>query len=279
MTRALGALLLALLPAVAGAACPEPRSNNDLVVALEDATAAFGKLEIDAFNKAAEEASAILVCLDEPISRPSAAEYHRVMGIQLFLSRNSPAAQKSFAAARSVEPDYTFPTDLVPEGNPIRDDYTAVDPQLGPMEMATNPKSGSIRLNGSRSLNRARPLPVIFQLLDGRGAVTQTVLVGPDTDLPSYELEGPATNEPRPPKEAGAGPSKPLLFGAVGAAVVAAGLYGGALATKGSFNGATDPSVLAGKQKTANSLVITSGVLGAVAVGSGTTAFLVSGRF
>ncbi len=276
-------MLTAVLFVVGGtahAACEEPRSNAELVEVLEEATHAFSKLEIDAFNAAADRATTIIVCLDEPISMPSAAEYHRVKGIQLFLARNSPAAQKSFAAARTVEPDYVFPTDLVPAENPIRNDYEALDPGEGPIDDVPPPKQGSIRLNGSRALQRARPLPVIFQLLDERGAVTQTVVVEAGEPLPSYETAGGGGAEP-----VGASPSvrrrpsTPLLVGAVAGLAVAGGLYGGALATKASFYNTTDPTTLESRRSTANTLVVTSGVVGAVSLGLGATSFMLSGSF
>lgn len=275
--RSLALLAFALVGSQAHAACSSVSANDDLVLALEDATTAFGKLEIEAFETAAERARELVVCLGEPISRPTAAEYHRVMGVALFLSRNSPAAQKSFAAARSVEPDYTFPTDLVPEGNPIRDDYAALDPKVGPFELAVEPKAGSLRLNGSRSLNRAAPLPVIFQQLDGRGAVLSTVVVEGGAALPTYEMAN--VKPEKAPREQGAGPNKGLLAGAAAGVVVAGGLYGAALATKGAYGDSTTVSDLERRRKTTNALVMASGVIGVAAVGTGTTAFLVSGRF
>lgn len=273
--RMIPLLSFLVLPELALATCPTPTDNQSVVESLETATAAFAEFEVEAFDRAADAATAAVECLDEPISRPSAAEYHRIRGLQLFLSRNSPEAQKSFAAARSIEPEYSFPTDLVPEGNPIRGDYEAIDPDVGPFAPASDPKNGSLRLNGSRSLNRAVPLPVIFQRLDGRGAVVETVLVLGGDPLPAYDSKG-GGDTPRPRAK---GPSKPLLVGALAGIAVAGGLYGGALATKSSFTNTSDPTVLDGKRATANTLVIGSGVVGALAVGTGTTAFLVSGRF
>jgi hypothetical protein len=275
--RAVPALLAVLLATSIGAAraeCPAPTANADLVGVLEEATTAFGKLEIEAFQAAAARAEDVVACLAEPVSRPTAASYHRVQGLSFFLQRNSPEAKLSFAAARSVEPAYAFPTDLVPEGNPVRADYEAVDPKAGPFDVALPPKAGSLRLNGSQSMRRARPLPVIFQLLDGRGAVVETALVPGGAPLPPYDARG--LDKPR---AAGDGPSLPLLIGGGVALAAAGGLYAGALVTKGSIEQTDVIADLDGKRRTANTLVLASAGAGAVGVGLGVTSFLVSGSF
>lgn len=274
-----GAVLISamLSPMVAAADCPEPKANADLLIALEEATTAFGRLEIETFNAAANEAAAVVGCLAEAISRPSAAEFHRVQGLALFLGRNSPAAQLSFAAARSVEPEYVFPTDLVPDGNPIRVDYKAIDPKVGPFELANAPKSGSLRLNGSRSLNRATPLPVIFQRLDGRGAVVQTVVVGPGEPLPTFQTGSDGSS--REPRVARSGPHIPLLIGSGVALAAAGGLYAGAFMTKTSIGNSEVIADFEGKRQTANTLTLGAGGAAVVGIGLGATSFLVSGSF
>jgi hypothetical protein len=127
-------------------------------------------------------------------------------------------------------------------------------------------------------MNRAKPLPVIFQRLDGRGAVIETVLVEGDAALPVYEMGKGGNNAVDKPKEAGGGPNVPLLIGAAVGLVAAGGLYGAALSTKASMSKAP-LSELESKRSTANTLVLVSAGVGVAAAGVGTTSFLVSGSF
>lgn len=287
MTALLLLALAASRPALA-AECAVPSTNQHLLAALEEASSSFARLKIDAFKTATETAVGLVECLGEPISRPTAAEYHRVIGLERFLDTDVEGARRSFAAARSLEPDYAFPADLVPEGNPILEAYGAVDPQAGPFEELAAPAHGSLRLNGSRTNRRATSLPLVFQLLDDRGGLRTTHLVAGDASLPEYETAAepdhttetpPPEPENRPAGKARKGPRVALLVGAGVAAVAAGGVYGAALGAKGGFENTDDISSLDRRKGLANGLVVTSGGLGVAALALGTTAFVVNGRF
>jgi len=267
--------LLLLLPGLAHAACDAPSKNADLVEALDAAELAFGEFEVEDFKAAHALATSHLECLNEPISRTTAAEFHRVSGLSLFLDRNSPDAAKSFAAARAIEPDYSFPTDLIPPGNPMLETYTSVEPDSGATEMLARPKTGSIKLDGSGSLNRRVSLPAIFQLFDGRGAVVKSTLLAPGDALPEYERAGSAA----PEKVGGGGAKVPLMIGAGASLAIAGGLYGSGMATRSGYQNATTVAEAESKRGLTNGLVIGAGVAGLAAVGMGTTSFLLSGKF
>ncbi|MEZ4318396.1 MAG: hypothetical protein R3F61_12870 [Myxococcota bacterium] len=264
-----------VLPSIGRAECERASRNADLLGALESAGLAFGKLEVESFQASHTEAKRHLECLNEPISRTTAAEFHRVSGLALFLERNSPDAARSFAAARAIEPAYTFPTDLVPEGNPLLATYAEVDPDAGTTELVPRPKVGSIKLDGSGSLNRKTALPAIFQLFDGRGAVIETTLLTPGAPLPEYEKAGNGG----PAKAGGGGPNVPLLVGAGACLAVAGGLYAGGAVTHGGWANSTSVAESRSKRSLTNTLVIASGVAGVAGVGLGTTSFVLSGKF
>lgn len=282
MVRRLFVLVALLAVGPAHAECTGPTTNAALVEALDTASLAFARLDIPVFQEDAARAREILDCLGEPISRPTAASWHRMHGIALFLERNSPAARRSFAAARSIEPAYTFPSDVVPEGNPLLEDYTALDPDIGPFELVAAPKVGAVRLDGSGSLNRSRGRPVIYQVIDGRGAVVQTALLDGEDAMPALPENlsgGPSSNgDDKVPKER-KGPSVPLLVGAGVGVLAAGGLYAGSAASRSAYFEETQVSELDGRRATTNALAVGSGVSAAVAVGLGTTSFLIAGRF
>lgn len=271
-------VLLGLGTGTAYAECEAPSSVADLGMSLDEAMGSFGRLEIEAFKGSVSTVEALLPCLDEPISRSAAAAYHRVTGLAHFLDRDAPQARKSFASARTIEPDYVFPTDVVPEGNPIRVDYAAVDPEVGPFETASAPRNKSIRLNGMLSIRRPVPLPVIVQVLDGRGGVESTTVVAGGAPLPLV-ADGDLGGRASAPRAPSAGPNKGLLIASAAGLGVAGALYGGALATKAGFDNTDDLSSLKGRRSTTNALVMSSAGVAVASLGVGTAAFFVSGSF
>lgn len=282
MVRRLFVLVALLAVGPAHAECTATTTNAALVEALDTASLAFARLDIPVFEEDAARAREILDCLGEPISRPTAAAWHRLHGIALFLERNSPAARRSFAAARSIEPAYTFPSDVVPEGNPLLEDYTALDPNVGPFELVAAPKVGAVRLDGSGSLNRSRGRPVVYQVIDGRGAVVQTALLDGEDAMPALPegLAGTSSNgEQKGPKPDRKGPSLPMLVGAGVGVLAAGGLYAGSAMSRSAYYDETRVAELDGRRSTTNALAVGSGVTAAVAVGLGTTSFLIAGRF
>ncbi|MEZ4316384.1 MAG: hypothetical protein R3F61_02720 [Myxococcota bacterium] len=264
-------------PASSGA-CATPSQNTDVRSSIDAAASAFGDLDLATFQSTHAETRAKLACLNEPISRSTAAEFHRMEGLSLFMDRNKPEAVKSFAAARAIEPNYVFPSDLVPEGNPVIAAYTELDPDAGAKEMLPRPKVGSVKVDGSGSLERNSTLPAIVQLFDGTGAVTQTVLLKAGEPVPSYDVPDSAAPE-KPPKAKGGGPNVPLLIAGGASLAVAGGLYGGGAVTRGAWKNATSVADADRSRGTTNALVVASGVAGAVGVGLGTTSFVLSGRF
>src|SRR5688500_15029340 len=111
-------MLTLLLAPLAAAQCDGPTSTADLEAALLDARRSLERLDGTAFGAATDRIDAVLPCLGEPMSRHLAAEVHRTKGIRAVTER-SPDASRYFAAARTIEPAYKFPSTLIPEGNPV----------------------------------------------------------------------------------------------------------------------------------------------------------------
>ena len=274
-------------------ACDRVSETHEVGAAIDEAYELYRELEIDKFREQVDVARKHIECLDTFLSRHHGAEFHRVEGVRLFVDRNSPEAQKHFAAARALEPNYSFPTDLVPEGNPLLDDYQALEPIAGSFETVARPRAGSIKLDGSSTLNRGLERPVTFQLADASGKVVLSKVLAAADAPPAYDAEESASTggsekapkTPKEPREKGAkkGPSVPLLVVAGAAAVAAGGLYGGAFVSRGQWQGVAPNSGQVDKVNAArgltNGLVVGSWIAGGVAVGMGTTAFVVNGRF
>lgn len=270
-------LLLAVHVALA-ADCAAPTTNEDLVVALGDAVRAYGELDRTGFEASLRAAKEAVDCLGEVIEPSHAAELHRATGLSAFLARDEDLAKTRFAAARRIEPAYTFPDTLVPEGNPVRELYQGLDPAQSPVDELPPPAAGSLRLDGRSSRERRTLLPTVFQRLDGQGAVLESSLLNPGVPAPAYE-QGKVDDRAKPTK-AKRGPSVPLLAVAGVVAAGAIGTYVGSHVSRSGYDkhvqaGGPNPDftdTANAKRSTTNALVITSVGLGIAAAGTGAVA-------
>ena len=275
-------LLIALTPqhVVAAQVCEEPSSTLELRTLLEDAEDAYSRLDVAAFKAATDSARALLPCLSEPLPRTLAASFHRAMGLRLFVDRDSESAQLAFAAARSVEPLYRFPTTLVPEGHPVRVQYGAYPVELGEYLPVAQP-AGRITFDGTDVLQRPLSWPSIVQIYDEAGQIVETHYLQPAEPMPGYPL---ATGDVirggviREGLQFHPQPTKPLLAGAAGVALLTGGLY---LINLRQWNAYWDDETTQATDYDAyrartNGLVVGTWVGGTAAVVLGTGAFFVA---
>ncbi len=272
-----------------GADCASSRTTADLKAQLEAAEATYGQLDVAGFRDAMDRARQILPCLEDELTRHTAAELHRFEGLLAFVDRDPEHSPTAFAAARAIEPHYRFPETLVPSGNPVLQDYEAIDPRSAKVEVLADPVGGRLVLDGRTANQRPTSLPTVFQLVQDDGRVTDTAYLWPGDPVPPYERRpGPRvavgpTPEPVPGGGGGAasvvrrGPDKRFLIGAGGALLASAVLYGGAFAVHQRYDDpTTDIDRLNGIRTTNNTLVMASGATAVVGLGLGTTAFLVA---
>jgi len=204
---------LTLVPQPAAAQdCPKATTTAQLQAALDTAEKAFGDVDVEAFEQAMEEVHATLPCLDEVVSASLVAQLHRMEGLAAFVEQSNERAEVAFAAARTIEPRYTFPSSVVPTGNPVLKTYQKREASC-PAEPIPRPAEGEVRVDARPTDLRPTEFPAILQVVDG-GKAQVTSYLWPDDALP-YE---PA----REPRGASRGVKLGLLAG--GGVVAAAGL-------------------------------------------------------
>lgn len=269
MIRAVAPALLLVqllaLPALAqDAPCPDGQVGTvELTRALGTAEAYFSSLNVDGFKRATDEARALVPCLDEPVPRTLAAELHRFQGIRAFVDRDLAAAQRSFTSARSIEPDYSFPTYLVPEGNPLLAQYAAADPTDPATRKVGKPRKGRLQFDGEPSLDRPTERPTVAQHLDERGRVVSTAYLAPGDTLFAYEIELVRPWEKRKMRWAGASMGSSAL------------LWASAWQARSTYESPTlQHDQLDAQRDTVNSLTATSALFALVAGGLATWAVL-----
>ncbi len=262
------------------AECGHDLSTADLVAMLEGAEWAYSQADLPGFSSATERIRAELPCLSEELPRNIAARVHRMVGLRGFVDRDPDVSTRAFAAARAIEPAYTFPSAMVPAGNPVLLDYNAVPIEAGQHDAVLAPADGYLVFDGRPDLARPRSWPTVVQFVASTGEVTDTLYLWPDQGLPVYEIaSAPVDADPLP--TTGTEPvdravSVPLLAVAGGLAVASGALYAVSRAEHARYyDPATPIADLEGLRSQHNGLVWASrgAATGAALVGAG--AFLV----
>lgn len=257
--------------APASAACSASAKLGDLDAAMTAAESAYGK-DLAAFQAAVDQASSVLPCINEAVDPAEAARYHRMIGLGAYVARDPAAEISAFAAARSADPAYVFPESMVPAGNPLRQDYAAVDLDGDVTKPVPAPAVGEVRLDGKAGAARSSDWPVVFQLLAADGHALTTAYLLPQDPLPAFVIAPSVAVMPAErmstAKPASHNPGRPLAIGAAAAALLAGGAYTGATLAAEDFrtNAHTDEEYGALRTR-ADALVITTAGLSAVATG------------
>lgn len=213
-----------LLPGSAWARdCADRWSAVQLEAVLVDAEVAYERLDLAGFRDAADDARRMLPCLSEAVMPPMAARYHRVRGMAAFVDRDRREAREAFAAARALEPAWRFPSTMVPEGNPLLEDYGALPLDGGRYEKVAPPAEGRISFDGLPTRMRPRDWPTVVQIFDASGGVRTTRWVRPGDAVPRYEASDGVLVEERLRSSRATDARVPLLVGA-GAGLVASGV-------------------------------------------------------
>lgn len=177
-------LALCLLPTLARAAdCERATLGTDVLATLDAAEAAYARVDVEAFEAAVVQARAEVSCLQEAVTPAVAAQLHRLEGLSAFVEDARDRAVTAFAAARSLEPDYSFPSTVVPPGNPVIDQYLA-RPATSATERLPPPADGKLRLDGRPGEDRPLELPVLLQVIDPEGRPGVTAYLWPGDALP-----------------------------------------------------------------------------------------------
>ncbi len=258
------------------AAC-EPITASAFVATLTEAESAFAALDIEGFLAQSEAAREQLPCLVDIAPPGLAAQIHRVEGLRAFGERSVDAV-RYFAAARSIEPAYTFPVDVAPAGSPLLDDYFALNMESHQREPVPAASDGAVSFDGAAQSLRPTAWPTLFQWVDAGGVVRVTAYVRVGDVLPVYPALVPpvvssSTGSNPPPTSSTVTrvrPAWPLAVGAGAAALGAAGLYAGAAGSRAAWSDPATPDARLDPLKhRTNALVVASGVSAVAAVGLG----------
>ncbi len=123
--------MLLLFAQLAQAACTFDASAEQLTTNIDAAEKAYVSLDVPEFQRAMTEVDYLLPCLTDPVAPDLAAELHRIRAIGQYVDgHKSVAVLASLRAAKGLEPDCVFPTEVLPEGFELRDQYEATPTTL-----------------------------------------------------------------------------------------------------------------------------------------------------
>jgi len=288
----LAGLCWAGLASAAGPGCPALTLGPDLAEAAARAEQAFAETRVEDFQAVTAELSVRVACLMEPVDPAGAARVHRLMGLRAFVERQPERAQQAFAAARSLQPEYAWPEELIPWGHPLLAMYQAIPVEGGTFTPLPAPAAGWVYLDGRPAEPRPSAWPALLQVSDAGGAIQLSAYLWPGEPLPAYptarppelaRLPDPGSPAEEPVAVAAAVTSTTVRRGprpwALATAGVAAAGAGALLALASHsadtyWDPATSTQDLDGLRRRTNGLVAASAAAGALGAGSCLVAFL-----
>ncbi len=273
--------------------CPELTLGNDLQAAASQAELAFEATKVDEFLGATDDLVRLVPCMLEPVEPAMAAHVHRMMGLRSFVQRNQDQARQAFAASRVLEPEFTWPEELIPWGHPLLAIYAALDTEAAAFETPPAPEAGWVYMDGRPSEPRPLEWPTIMQVSDGEGAIQLSSYLWPSQPLPDYgttstvsvvapAAAGDSTSASDIPITGAAtattvrnGPRGWAIATAGGAAVASGVLYALAARSGQDYQDPATPYAdLEATRRRTNGLVLASAGAAGVAVGTGVAAFI-----
>ncbi|MFT7518593.1 MAG: hypothetical protein ACI9MC_000725 [Kiritimatiellia bacterium] len=260
-------MLAALVATQHAFACETASTSKDVAGVVEQAMLTFQNADLDGFLRQSNTVEEQVACLRDQPSAAVMAAVHRTLGLRAFIERRNERAASAFRAARSLDGSFSWSNDVLPEGHPARTLYDeAVDGGGG--ETVPEPAEGELRFDGQVTLERPTQRATIFQR-SVKDHYADAAYVWPGQPLPTYPLPS-----------AGGGKLRVVLgAGAAGALLTSGVLYGIAASNASKYRDAEVDYPNGPKlRRSANNMVVASGIAGITAVGLG-TGFALAGRF
>ncbi|GEM_PF-3681095 len=176
-----------LITAALAGDCERGWSRQAVLAAAGRAEDAYAALDVDSLHAQADAVRQRLVCVGEPLTPLDAARVHRVEGLSRFAGGDHDGAAMAFAASRTLDPEWTFPADQVPQAHPLRQVYGELPVHSAAYAGVPSPAVGSVLVDGAERRGRPKDWPALVQILDGEGGVLTSAYLWPDDAFPQVE--------------------------------------------------------------------------------------------
>ena len=199
-------ILLQLSGTARAQECERATSTRDVARALNTALDAFFALDKDAFAASRRSVRGTLACLEEPVQRRQAADFHRVEALASYLDRDEDRVLWHLRAAHAIEPSYDI-SELIPQDHPIMDLEDRAR-SMGTPALEEVAAGGGLTAwwDGRPPAEWVAGWPGLLQVVDPRGDVVENAWVEPATDaLPPGLLDSGDGGGVRPYASVGLG--------------------------------------------------------------------------
>jgi len=253
----------------ASAGCETPADVADLTATLDRIDAAYQSADTVAYTSAMAKLGPQLDCSSEVLPRSLIARVHRTQGLAAFTQQDGERLTQAFAAAKAIEPAFTFPVSFVPASHPLAQKYADVQASDGTIPLPPL-SSGFLLLDGEAADARPTERAVVLQHIVGRNEVALTRYLLADDR--SWAQLTPAETAPVPTSGTGA---RPFWIASIASASLSAITYGVGASRRSAYEKA-EPADKPGLRTQTNSLVQASVGLAGVAAGTAVVGVVVA---
>ena len=175
--------------------CDRPTAIAELDEAVAGAIVAYERMERAPFDVGVARTRVVLGCLGDPVDPQHAAAIHRLLGLQAWLDKRADRTALAFAAARTADPTWHFPSWMAADAGE-RAAYERAPSAAAPTGEPPPAAAGTWRFDGVAG-GRQEGRPVVVQLSSPAGRVLGTAYLWSEEPIPAW-YTSPPPEKPRP---------------------------------------------------------------------------------
>jgi hypothetical protein len=174
--------------------CVSKFSATDVHLRIDAAERVYVDMEEDPapFGLAVAEASQAWECLNERAQPELAARIHRIKGLHRFVNGDDDAARRAFAAARALDPNFRYPSNIQPTDPAEPFNLIWFGMPADPVPRGTlptiDPKAGALWFDGGKTMDRPVDRPTVAQHIGPEGEVQRTEYLRMDQTMFDYPV-------------------------------------------------------------------------------------------
>ena len=169
------------------ATCSRATSRADLALAGLEAGTAFTEMDPERFERARVAVIAAVDCTQDVLPGADVATFHGVMAMAAFIRHDDVGAVNAFRGARAADTAWTLDPVVVPEGHPMRTQYTLASTLADGARRSIQSTAGrELLVDGAPGDTFPSDRPAVLQVLSEDGRVVKTYYILSIDGLPTW---------------------------------------------------------------------------------------------